>query len=64
MIDSRIPILHLYLAVLGGMIIVGAGLVSLVWFNHVPVLSFIVGPLISVTALSSLQTFRRRVRKG
>ena len=64
MIDTRISILHLYLAVVGGMVIVGAGLVSLVWFDRLPVLSFIVGPLISVTALSSLQTFKRTVRKG
>ena len=64
MIDSRISILHLYLAIAGGAVIVGAGLISLVWFDRLPVLSFVVGPLISATAFSSLQTFKRRVRKG
>ena len=63
MIDSRISILHLYLAVAGGMVIVGAGLISLLWFDRLPVLSFVIGPLISATALSSLQTFKRRVHR-
>ena len=64
MIDYRTSVLHLYLAIAGGMIIAGAGLVSFLWFGRLPLLSFVIGPLISATALASLQTFRRTTRKN
>ena len=64
MIDYRTSILHLYLAIVGGMIIAGAGLISFLWFGRLPLLSFVVGPLISATALASLQTFRRKSRRN
>jgi uncharacterized protein (DUF3084 family) len=64
MIDYRTSILHLYLAIVGGMVIAGAGLASFLWFDRLPLLSFLVGPLISATALASLQTFRRTARKS
>ena len=42
-------IMHLRLAVIGGAVIVAFGLASLLRFHHMPILSFTVGPLISVT---------------
>ncbi len=58
--DEQTSILHLRLAVVGGMVITGAGLVSLLEFQHVAVLSFTVGPLISLMAWRGLREFQRR----
>ena len=64
MSDDRLAILHLYLAVLGGMVIAGAGLVSFLWFDRLPVLSFVIGPLVSAVALMSLHDFKAKARRG
>ncbi len=53
-------IMHLRLAIVGGGVIVAFGLVSLLRFHHMPILSFAVGPLISLTAWRSLREFQRR----
>jgi hypothetical protein len=58
--DEQTSILHLRLAVVGGMVITGAGLVSLLAYEHFPVLSFTVGPLISLVAWRGLREFQRR----
>ena len=52
-------IMHLRLAVIGGAVIVAFGLASLLRFHHMPILSFTVGPLISVTSWRALKGMRR-----
>jgi hypothetical protein len=58
--NDQMSILHLRLAVVGGMVITGAGLLSFLYFRHFPVLSFTVGPLISLTAWRGLREFQRK----
>ena len=61
--DDKLRIMHLYLAIAGGMFIVAVGLVSLVRFHHLPVLSFAVGPLISAAAWTTLREMKRARRR-
>jgi hypothetical protein len=58
--DEESKIMHLRLAVVGGFVIVAFGLVSLLGYHHLPILSFTVGPLISLTSWRALQGFRPR----
>jgi hypothetical protein len=61
--DDKLRIMHLYLAIAGGALIVAVGLFSFVRFQHFPVLSFTVGPLISIAAWTSLRDFKRVRRR-
>jgi len=58
--DEDSKIMHLRLAFVGGFVIVAFGLVSLLGYHHLPILSFTVGPLISLTAWRALQGFQRK----
>jgi hypothetical protein len=58
--DEETKIMHLRLAVVGGFVIVAFGLVSLLGYHHLPILSFTVGPLISLTSWRALQGFQRK----
>jgi hypothetical protein len=58
--DDKTTIMHLRLAIVGGAVIVAAGLLSLLRYNHIPFLSFAIGPLISFTAWRSLREVQRR----
>jgi hypothetical protein len=58
--DEESKILHLRLAVIGGFVIFAFGLVSFLFYHHLPILSFTVGPLISLTSWRALQGFQRR----
>ena len=58
--DEESKIMHLRLAVVGGFVIVAFGLVSLLGFHRMPILSFTVGPLISFTSWRALQGFQRK----
>ena len=58
--DEKTNIMHLRLAIVGGFVIVAFGLVSLLGYHHLPILSFTVGPLISLTSWRALQGFRPR----
>ncbi|MDB5393804.1 MAG: hypothetical protein JWM91_1310 [Rhodospirillales bacterium] len=53
-------IMHLRLAIVGGGVIVAFGLVSLLRFHHLPILSFTVGPLISATSWRALREIHRK----
>lgn len=53
-------IMHLRLAIVGGFVIVAFGLVSLLGFHHMPILSFTVGPLISLTSWRALKEIQRK----
>ncbi len=53
-------IMHLRLAIVGGFVIVAFGLVSLLGFHHMPILSFTVGPLISLTSWRALREIQRK----
>lgn len=57
--DDKLRIMHLYLALAGGALIVAVGLFSFLRFHHFPVLSFTIGPLISAAAWSSLRELKR-----
>jgi hypothetical protein len=58
--DEYSKIMHLRLAFVGGFVIFAFGLVSLLGYHHLPILSFTVGPLISLTAWRVLQGFQPR----
>jgi hypothetical protein len=58
--DEKMNIMHLRLAVVGGFVIVAFGLVSLLGFHHMPILSFTVGPLISFTSWRALKEIQRK----
>jgi hypothetical protein len=58
--DDKTIIMHLRLAITGGMIIVAAGLLSLLRYHHLPFLSFAIGPAISYAAWRSLREMRRK----
>jgi hypothetical protein len=58
--DEKTVIMHLRLAIAGGMIIVAVGILSLLGYHHMPILSFAVGPLISLTAWRSLRELQRK----
>ena len=58
--DEKTNIMHLRLAVVGGFVIVAFGLVSLLRYHHMPILSFTVGPLISFTSWRALREFQRK----
>jgi hypothetical protein len=58
--DENMTIMHLRLATLGGGVIVAFGLASLLCFHHMPILSFTVGPLISVTSWRALKEIQRK----
>jgi hypothetical protein len=58
--DEKTNIMHLRLAVVGGFVIVAFGLVSLLCYHRMPILSFTVGPLISLTSWRALQGLRRK----
>jgi hypothetical protein len=60
--DEETKIMHLRLAVVGGFVIVAFGLISLLGFHRLPILSFTVGPLVSLTSWRALQGFQRRKR--
>ncbi len=52
--------MHLRLAILGGIVIVAAGILSLLRYHHLPLLSFAIGPLISFTAWRGLREIHRK----
>jgi hypothetical protein len=58
--DDKMNIMHLRLAIVGGGVIVAFGLISLLGFHHMPVLSFTVGPLISATSWRALTELQRK----
>ncbi len=58
--DDKINIMHLRLAIVGGFVIVVFGLASLLIQHHLPLLSFTVGPLISLTSWRALKELQRR----
>jgi hypothetical protein len=58
--DDKMNIMHLRLAIVGGGVIVAFGLASLLRYHHLPILSFTVGPLISVTCWRALREFQRK----
>jgi hypothetical protein len=58
--DDKMIIMHLRLAIVGGMVIVAAGLLSLLRYHHLPLLSFAIGPAISYAAWRSLREMRRK----
>jgi hypothetical protein len=58
--DEQTSILHLRLAIAGGGVIVAFGLISLLGFHNMPILSFTAGPLISLTAWRSLKEIQKR----
>jgi len=58
--DEETKIMHLRLAIAGGFVIFAFGLISLLFYHHLPILSFTVGPLISLTSWRALQGFQRR----
>jgi hypothetical protein len=60
--DEKLAIMHLRLAIVGGMVIVCVGVLSLLRFHHFPILSFVIGPLISLTALNGLRELAPRRR--
>ena len=53
--DNELNILHLRLAIVGGVVIVAFGLISLLGYHNMPVLSFVVGPLISISSWRALK---------
>jgi hypothetical protein len=53
--DEKLAIMHLRLAIAGGVAIVCVGILSLIRFHHFPILSFVVGPMVSLTAWRSLR---------
>jgi hypothetical protein len=57
--DEKTIIMHLRLAIAGGIVIVAAGLLSLLRYHHLPLLSFAIGPAISYAAWRSLRDIRR-----
>ena len=58
--DDKLKIMHLRLAIVGGGVIVAFGLISLLLFHHLPILSFMVGPLISATSWWALREIQRK----
>jgi hypothetical protein len=58
--DDTMNIMHLRLAIVGGIVIVAFGLVSLLGFHNMPILSFTVGPLISLTSWRALREIQRK----
>jgi hypothetical protein len=58
--DEKMNIMHLRLAIVGGFVIVAFGLVSLLGFHNMPILSFTVGPLISLTSWRALREIQRK----
>jgi len=58
--DDKMNIMHLRLAIVGGGVIVAFGLISLIGFHHMPILSFTVGPLISATSWRALKELQRK----
>jgi hypothetical protein len=61
--DDKLRIMHLYLAIAGGALIVAVGLFSFLRFQHVPLLSFTIGPLVSIAAWASLRELKRAKRR-
>ena len=58
--DEETKIMHLRLAIVGGFVIFAFGLISLLGYHHLPILSFTVGPLISLTSWRALQGLQRK----
>jgi hypothetical protein len=58
--DEKTNIMHLRLAIVGGFVIVAFGLVSLLGYHHMPILSFTAGPLISLSSWLALREFQRK----
>jgi hypothetical protein len=58
--DDKTAIMHLRLAIVGGCVIVAVGILSMLRYDHVPVLSFVIGPLISYTAWRGLREVTRK----
>jgi len=58
--DEKTSILHLRLAIVGGGVIVAFGLVSLLAYHNMPILSFTAGPVISLMAWRALKDMQRR----
>ena len=58
--DEQTSILHLRLAIAGGVVIVAFGLVSLLAYHNMPIMSFIAGPVISLMAWRALKDIQRR----
>jgi hypothetical protein len=58
--DDELNILHLRLAIVGGIVIVAFGLISLLGYHNMPVLSFVVGPLISISSWRALKGIEHR----
>jgi len=58
--DEDTKIMHLRLAIVGGFVIFAFGLISLLAYHHLPILSFAVGPLISLASWRALQGFQRK----
>lgn len=52
--------LHLRLAIVGGIVIVAFGLISLLAYHNMPVLSFVVGPMISISSWRALKALEHR----
>jgi hypothetical protein len=58
--DDELNILHLRLAIVGGVVIVAFGLISLLSYHNMPVLSFVIGPLISISSWRALKGMGHR----
>jgi hypothetical protein len=58
--NDELNVLHLRLAVVGGIVIVAFGLISLLAYHNMPILSFVVGPMISISSWRALKALEHR----
>jgi len=58
--DDELNILHLRIAIVGGIVIVAFGLISLLAYHNMPILSFVAGPLISISSWRALKALEHR----